>query len=145
MALSRQRRGRRQVETVRTGMGFGQIAVLRVWPLRQLGITRVDLDYFDDFGELTAPSQPPPLVPAVRCGDQCGVTAVVSGHELTAEGPSIRDGPLRNRGQRRQLGGADGDHGPAASLLVPRPSDARHTGTVPERRAFGTGPKATPA
>ena len=92
MALSRQGRGRRQVETVWTGMGFGQIAVLRVWPLGQLCIARVDLDYFHYLRELTAPSQPPPLVTAVRRGDECDVTAVVSGPELTTEATDVRVG-----------------------------------------------------
>jgi hypothetical protein len=132
MALSRPGRGRRQVETVWTGMGFGQIAILRVWPLGQLGIARVDLDY--------APSQPPPLVTALRRGDECDVTAVVSGYELTAEGTFVRYGILRDRGQRQQLGGADGQHGAAASLLVPpRPGGTRHAATVPERCDFDTG------
>jgi hypothetical protein len=44
MAFSRQGRKRRQVEAVRTGMAFRQDAVVRVSPLRQLGVTRVDLD-----------------------------------------------------------------------------------------------------
>jgi hypothetical protein len=140
MALSRQGRGRRQVETVWTGMGFGQIAVLRVWPLGQLCIARVDLDYFDHLRELTAPSQPPPLVTALRRGDECDVTAVVSGYELAAEGTFVRYGILRDRGQRQQLGGADGEHGAAASLLVPPgPGGTRHAATVPQRCDFDTG------
>jgi hypothetical protein len=144
MALSRQGRGRRQVETVWTGMGFGQIAVLRVWPLGQLCIARVDLDYFDHLRELTAPSQPPPLVTALRRGDECDVTAVVSGYELAAEGTFVRYGILRDRGQRQQLGGADGEHGAAASLLVPpRPGGTRHAATVPERCDFDTGPNGS--
>jgi hypothetical protein len=124
-------------------MGSGQIAVLRVWPLGQLGVTRVDLDYFDYVRKLTAPSQPPPLVTALRCGDECDVTAVVSGHELAAEGTSVRYGILGNRGQPQQLGGADGEHGAAASLLVPRPGDTRHIATVPERCDFDTGPNGS--
>jgi hypothetical protein len=83
-------------------MGFGQIAVLRVWPLRQHGIIRVDLEDLDYLADLTAPSQPPPLVTAMRCGDECDVTAVVPGHELTAEGTAVRDGILRDRGQCQQ-------------------------------------------
>jgi hypothetical protein len=135
MAFSREGRGRRQVETVRTGMGFGQIAVLRD--------TRVDLDYFDYVRKLTAPSQPPPLVTALRCGDECDVTAVVSGQELAAEGTSVRYGILGDRGQPQQLGGADGEHGAAASLLVPRPGGTRHIATVPERCDFDTGPNGS--
>jgi hypothetical protein len=53
--------------------------------LRQLGVTRVDPHYLDCLARLTVPSQPPPLVTAVQCGDERDVTAVVSGQELTAE------------------------------------------------------------
>jgi hypothetical protein len=44
----------------------------------------------DHFAELTAPPQPPPVVAAVRCGEESDVSAVVSGHQLTPEVPDLR-------------------------------------------------------
>jgi hypothetical protein len=87
----------------------------------------VDLDYLDYLAELTAPSQPPPLVAAMLCGDECDVTTVVPGHELTAEALALRAVIiLKDRGQRQQLDGADGADGPAANLLAPRSGDDHH-------------------
>src|SRR3954451_20989853 len=128
MALARRRWRRRKVKAVRTWMACGQEAVVRVPPPTQLGVTRVDLDYL---AELPVPSQPPPLVTAMRCGDERDVTAVVPRDKLTTDATLFCVEILGDGGQPQQFGGADGGHGSAANLLRPRPGEARHLAVTP--------------
>ena len=118
MAFLRQGRKRRQMEAVRTRMALREEAVVRVSPLRQLRVTRVDLDYLDCLTELTVPSQPPPLVAAVHGGDERDVTAVVSGHQLTDEATALQAGTPTTAGGTVTPPGGQYERGAAVTLTA---------------------------
>ena len=127
MAFARRRWRRRQVEAVRTWMAGGQEAVVHISPLLQLRGTRVDLDHLTD---LPVPSQPPPLVTAMRSADKRDVTAAVLRDKVTNDATLVSVDVLRDR-RSQEVGGTDGGRGAATSLLRARPGEARHLPVTP--------------
>jgi len=123
MRLARRRWKRRQVEAVRAWMACRQEAVVRVGPLRQLGITRIHLYYL---AGPPIPSQPPPLLTTMRRGNERDVSAVVPRDKLTTEATLIWIDILRGRGQAPQFVCADDGHSPAADVPRPRLGAACH-------------------
>jgi hypothetical protein len=79
-------------------MAIRQDTLVNVLPPGQLGLAGVDLDHL---AKLPVPSQPPPLVAAMRGGDQCHVTAVMTGSKLTADAIPVDADTLLKRHQRR--------------------------------------------
>jgi hypothetical protein len=118
MAFVGQGRKRRQMEAVRTVMAVRQQAVVRVSTLRQFGVTRVDLGDLHSLAARTAPSKPPPLVTVLRCGDERGVTAAVSGNQLTQDATALRVDLLGARDRAQPLAGVHSSRSGAARVLA---------------------------
>jgi hypothetical protein len=82
MTLARRRWRWRQIEAVRTRMPYGQKTVVRIPAHLQLSVAWIDKDYLS---QLPVPSHPPPLLTAVRRGDEREVTALMPRYEFTSE------------------------------------------------------------
>jgi hypothetical protein len=115
------------MEAVGTGMASRKKAVVGVPPLRQLGVTGIDLDHLDRLVEVTVPTHPPPLVTAVHRGDERDVTALVSGRQLAAEATVLRADILGARDRGQQLVGVHRGQGRAAGLSASLRGGARHS------------------
>jgi hypothetical protein len=80
---------------VPTDVAVRQDATVPGWLLGQFGGARVDLEQLVN---LPVPAQPPPLVASARGGKEGGMSAIVSGHQLTTEVAALEAHiPYQNR------------------------------------------------